>query len=208
MIVPDPPHPFTPAIETLAAGASLYRVHGNTRGPAEFNASARGSTRFAFFGNPAVPVLYAAETEQAAFAETLLHDVPATGGVLAADSYQSKVLNRLTTMRPLRLVAFHGLGLRQLRATAAQLTDTERDQYRQTVRWAEASHALSGNPIDGIVWMSRRCNSDRAFVLFGDRVDEKDFTLDTSHGRVFADTAGIGWLSDLCAPLGVDVLHE
>lgn len=55
--------------------------------------------------------------------------------------------------------------------------------------------------------MSRRCNSDRAYVFFGDRVDEKDFAVDTSFGRVFADTVGIGWLSDLCAPLGVDVLH-
>lgn len=219
MIAPDPPTPFHPEVETLTSGSALYRVHGNGRGPVEFNGSGVGSSRFAFFRSLAgpepdagaiVPVLYAAETESSAVAETLLHDIPTAGGVLPFDEYASKVLNRIITTRPLRLAKFHGLGLRRLRIEASQLTDTERSEYHRTVLWAAAAHAHSGESgaLDGISWMSKRCNSDRAYVFFGDRVAEGDFVVDASYGRVFADIPGVSWLSDLCAPLGVDVVND
>ena len=213
MTVPHPPHPCAPAIETLQTGSALYRVHGNSRGPTEFNDSGLGSTRFAFFADRhsgvTVPVLYGAETETASIAESLLHDIPVTGGTLPAGVYRSRVMNRIVSVRPFRLARFHGMGLRRLRVDAAQLTDTDRSEYARTVRWAEAAHGYSDldGGLDGIAWMSRHCNSERAYVFFGNRVASNDFDIDPRFGRVFADVAGVGWLSDLCAPLGVDVVH-
>ncbi len=53
------------------------------------------------------------------------------------------------------------------------LTDTAPTEYGQTVRWAHAAHTAG---LDGTVWMSRPCNTDRAMVLLGDRIGSGDLT--------------------------------
>ncbi|WP_179577397.1 RES domain-containing protein [Leifsonia psychrotolerans] len=57
-------------------GHELYRVHSRQRAGNAFNPGSGKPTRFAFFGDPTVPVLYAADTEAAAVCESLLHDLP------------------------------------------------------------------------------------------------------------------------------------
>ena len=61
--------PFDPVIDTLSAGELLYRVLSATREAAEFNPGLGAPTRFGFFGDPVVPIMYAAQTEDAAIAE-------------------------------------------------------------------------------------------------------------------------------------------
>ena len=75
----EPPVPFDPATATVAAGHLLYRVLSATRTATDFNPGFGSPTRFGFFGTPVVPILYAADTEDAAIAETMLHDVPIEG---------------------------------------------------------------------------------------------------------------------------------
>src|SRR5699024_12862357 len=116
-----------------------------------------GSGRFSFYGNPIVPVLYAAQTEAAALCESLLHDVPLTGGRLLPEQYQRCVAGALETTRELRLAAFHGIGLRRLGVEAAHLTASPAYTYARTVAWAKAAHDAG---FDGVVWMSARCNTD------------------------------------------------
>jgi RES domain len=206
-LVTRPPVPFDPATATLSAGQLLYRVQSATRTATDFNPGFGSPTRFGFFGNPVVPILYAAETEDAAIAETLLHDVPAAGGLLPYDQYASKVLVRLELTRNLRVAVLHGTGLRRLKVTA-ELTSGPASDYRSTVRWAQAAHDAG---FDGLVWMSRQCNDTKAYVFFGDRcAGEKDpaFVQDPSHARIFVSPADQIWLIDLCAPLHVDVLME
>lgn len=183
-------------------------MHGNQRLGNEFNPGAGGPTRFAFFGKPTVPVLYAATTEEAAISESILHDVPAVGGQVLPRDYQGRVVSRIITNKDLLLVSFHGIGLRRLGVEPRQLTDTESAHYRRTVRWAEAAHTfdLKGQRADGVVWMSRRCNTDQAVVLFGDRPDATDLSIDPSYGRAFDLPGDLAWLSDFCAPLRIDVL--
>ena len=41
--------------------------------------------------------------------------------------------------------------------------------YMKTARWAEALHRQFKD-VDGLMWMSRQRDRDRALVLFGDRV--------------------------------------
>jgi hypothetical protein len=207
-VVKGPPTPFDPAIGKLPAGHLLYRVFTATRTPTEFNPGIGASTRFGFFGapgQPKVPIMYAAETEEAAIAETLLHNVPPDGGELAYDRYSPKALARLEVTRELRLAVLHGMGLRRLKVTAGDVTSSPASTYPDTVRWAEAAHGIGA---DGMVWMSRLCNSAKAYVFFGDRCGgtKGAFAQDPSHARIFASAADQMWLIDLCAPLHVDVL--
>jgi RES domain len=204
-VVKAPPTPFDPKIETLAAGRLLYRVFTSSRTAVEFNAGGGGPTRFGFFGQPVVPIMYAADTEEAAVAETLLHDIPVEGGLLPYDDYSRKTLARLKVARDVRLAVLYGLGLRRLKVAAEDVTSSPASTYADTVRWAEAAHGIG---VDGMVWMSRLCNSVKAYVFFGDRCDgtKAAFAQDPTHARIFASPADQAWLIDLCAPLHVDVL--
>jgi hypothetical protein len=203
-VVRRPPDPFDPATATLPEGHLLYRVLSATRTAADFNPGLGSRTRFGFFGKPVVPIMYAADTEEAAIAETLLHDIPVEGGLLPYDQYATKVLVRLKVRQRLHVGVLHGTGLRRLKVTAAELTSSPASSYATTVRWAEAAHKAG---LDGLVWMSRQCNDTKAYVFFGDRSAEA-FAQDPSHARIFASPADQIWLIDRCAPLHVDVLME
>ncbi|WP_025159179.1 RES family NAD+ phosphorylase [Leifsonia aquatica] len=203
MVVPDPPHPFDPELLELPAGQTLYRVHGKDREGHAFNPGMGTPTRFAFFGDPVVPILYAAETWQAAIAESLLHDVPVTGGQLTASAYTNRRMSRLKTTRGLRLASFMGLGLRKLGVTADQVTTTPAAEYERTVLWAEAAHQAG---YDGVVYMSNKCNSDRACAFFGDRCQDA-FDLDSGYRWNFSDPLdGRPELITFCGRFGVEVL--
>jgi RES domain len=143
-----------------------------------------------------------AATEEAAVAETLLHDIPVSRGVLPHDKYAWTVMARLEVTRPTRVGILHGLGLRQLKVTAADITASGADSYPETVAWAQAAHDVG---LDGLVWMSRLCNDAKAYTFFGDICDGV-FAQDSTFGRLFATGADQLWLIDLCAPLHVDVL--
>lgn len=202
-----PPSPFRPATATLPAGQLLYRVLSTARKPTDFNPGVGAPTRFGFFGEPdqaPVPILYAADGEDAAIAETLLHDIPVDGGTLPYDKYAGTVLVRLKLTRELRVAVLHGLGLRRLKVRADDLTSSPASSYPTTVQWAEAAHGIA---LDGLVWMSRMCNDSKAYVFFGDRCVDA-FTQDPSHARIFASPADQMWLIERCAPLHVDVLLE
>jgi hypothetical protein len=190
----------------LPAGSHLYRVFSNRSGrkASVFNPGKGKGTRFAFFGEPYVPTLYAAETDEAAVCETLLHDMPITGGALRVGDYEDKVMSRLLPRRDLRLASFMGTGLRTLGVDAKDLTMTEADRYQETVLWAEAVHAHPAG-FEGVVWMSRQCNTDRAYMFFGDRVEQDDLVIDTGFARAFALEPDYAWLHAFCAPLNVEV---
>ncbi|MGE2833338.1 RES family NAD+ phosphorylase [Mycobacterium sp. SMC-4] len=203
-MTPAPPTPFNPRTATLDAGTRLYRVFTAAKGRSAttFNPGFGSPTRFAFFGSPPIPVLYAAETQEAAVAETLLHDVPVDGGVLPYDAYARTVMARLEVARPITVGVLHGLGLRKLKVTAVDLTASSAASYADTVSWAQAAHEAG---LDGLVWMSRLCNDAKAYVFFGDRCADA-FVQDVTFARLFATGADQLWLIDLCAPLHVDVL--
>lgn len=197
-----PPEPFDAAEEILPTGQHLYRVHSNTRQVTEFNPGIGSRTRFGFFGDPIVPVLYAADTPQAALAESLLHDIPTEGGALPYSRYADAVMGRLTTTRDLRLASLRGLGLRRLKTEASLVTDTDASHYPRTVLWAQAAHQAG---FDGVAWTSRKCNDTRAIVLFGDRC-APDIDHDPTFARIFQTGPGLDWLITTCEPLHIDVL--
>lgn len=202
-----PPQPFHALEYLLPAGTELYRIFYTDRLPVPtVTDSTRGwgePTRFAFFGHPRVPVLYAAETEEAAVCESILHNVPPGPGRISFDDVRTRVCATLAPTRNLRLAALMGDGLRAMGTEAKHVTGAMSSQYPRTVRWAEAAH---GAGFDGLVWMSNRRKTDKAYVLFGDRVPSSELTALTTHARIYGEPQGFGWLVDYCSSVNVDIL--
>jgi len=201
-----PPVPFDALTHVLATGSTLRRVHHSKRGANMFNPGHGGPTRFAPIVTAAgsAPTLYAAQSAEAAVCETILHDVPLTGGSLALGAYASHFDTSLEVQRDLRLAKLMGDGLRRLSVTPQQLTATNGDVYERTVLWAEAAHTAG---FDGIAWMSARDNTAAAYVFFGDRVAQTDLAITTDGIGPFAPgTRGFSWLSGYCARVGVELL--
>lgn len=198
-----PPKPFEAQEYLLESGSLLFRVFDNKRKVTDFNPGIGKPTRFAFFGAPIVGVLYAADTEEAAVCESILHDIPPGPGNVLYEQVAKRVCAPLSPTRDLRLASLMGDGLRVLGTEAKHVTATLSSKYARTVRWAEEAH---GAGFDGLVWMSNRRNTDRAYVLFGDRVDG---FLDSvpSGGRIFAAGDGFDWLSDYLATLRIEILN-
>lgn len=211
MTVHSPPRPLRPLHALLPEGSVLYRVHRTSHGGIDdpgnrFNPGIGGPTRWAFFGRPIVPVLYAAASPEAAVFETLLHDaVP--GSVVPAAYYRSTVLTVLHTVRDLPLAQFHSAGLRKLGLHAADLTDTAAETYPATVEWARAIHA--DTDLAGIEWMSRQYNSVACLVLFEGpgRASARDLVPapDDPVGRNFALPHDQEWLAALAARADITI---
>lgn len=171
--LPAPPDPFDAAELTLPEGAIVHRVHSNRHGPAEPNPGFGPPSRFAFFprnpgasksGGSPVPVIYAAESARAAIAETVLHDavrVPGRYNAIGPAGYLGLTLSTLRATREISLADLTGLQAKRLGIEGTALSASS--HYAETVRWAEAAYR-SG--FDGLAYMSHRCNTDRAYVLF------------------------------------------
>jgi hypothetical protein len=200
---PEPPQLFKPETTTVEVGQQFYRVHPAQYGATEFNPGGGNGGRFHFFGSPKVPVLYMAQTPVAAIAETLLHDLPVdTHSRLRRRNYAPMVLSKIEVRRPLRVAAFLGMGLWQLGVEASQLTATPTSRYPLTRAWAQAAHEAQ---LDGVVWMSRRCNNDMSFVLFGGPV-ASEHLLELPDDRIaFGTREGRDWLVQVCSRLPVDI---
>lgn len=113
------------------------------------------------------------------------------------------VASKIVTTMPLQLADFTGAGLRRLGVEPEELTAAPARDYSRTVLWAQAAHDAG---FAGVVWMSKRCNSDRAYILFGDRIDRTALDIANDYGRVFAAGPDRDWLVDFCASVNVDVL--
>ena len=206
-----PPDPFQAQEYVLKAGSALYRVFGNAidsegrpRRVTDFNPGIGSRTRFAFFGTPPVPVLYAADTEQAAICESILHDVSPGPGKILYRKVADRVCAPLVPARDLRLASLKGDGLRVLGTEDKLVTDTMASQYHRTVSWAAAAHEAG---FDGLVWMSTRRNTDRAYIFFGDRVQSGDLEPLPLNGRIFAAGPGFDWLVDYLNSLNIEILN-
>lgn len=119
-------------------------------------------SRFAFFGAPRVPALYASDAAEGAVHETILHDAE-PGSFIPGAHWRTKVLTVLEVTRELELAAFHSAGLRRFGMYAKDLTDTSSIHYSATVQWAQAAHKAS---FHGVSYMCRHYNSAKAVCLF------------------------------------------
>lgn len=206
--VPAPPEPFDPVSETIPAGTVLYRVHEPTLPSGErndgtlFNPGFGRPSRFAFFGDPPVPVLYAADTPEAAVHETILHDAEPRSFIPRA-TWARKVLTPIRTTTEIRVAAFHSDGLRRFGLFPADLTDTDVTAYPHTVAWAQAAHRAG---FAGVSYMPRHYNARRDYCLFGSVGAEKQgdvLRAEPEHpsSRMFALPRDTEWLASLAAAM-------
>lgn len=175
---PDDPGTLDPAHARLARGTWLYRVHGEDTEPNAFNPRHGDGGRFHFLqaSERSIPSLYAAEQIPAALAETIFHDVPPRPHSSRRVAFRKLVGRRLSpilTRRDFRLVELHHPGLSRLGLEPRDLTDTPPTHYPRTRAWAQALH--DAGTADGLVWMSRLHNAQKAYAFFGDRVSADDF---------------------------------
>jgi hypothetical protein len=115
--------------------------------------------------------------------------------------YADRIAAGVTTLRPLRLASFRGVGRRHFGLDRSQLSDTDPTWYGDTVKWAEA--AWKAGP-DGCVWTSRRLDSGAAYV-FCDRASDAFGLSGSVPPKVFLNGPDLDWLIRFCAHINIDV---
>jgi RES domain len=195
MAVPDPPKSLRPRLITWPPERAFNRIHPLRHHATQFHSASKATVngRFHFFEDAdgvVVPVLYGAETIDAAIAEVVFRKVPvrATPRFLPIESLDGLALSVITPARPLALIELLGHGLRRLGLEAEELTSTGAPEYPRTVTWAQRLHEAAP-AADGMVWMSRQFNASQALMLFGDRIKQHELSagepLNLSSGRGF-----------------------
>jgi hypothetical protein len=165
--------------EVWKAGEVIHVIHDTAFAPESFNPGAdaagklRKPTRFAPIRDASgkvVPYLYGGSTLDCAIFETVFHEVPFDAQATFVDlaDFAQRGHGELTPSRDLKLVDLTSDGLRRLKVSKEELITSPAREYVATARWAEALHRQF-REVDGLVWMSRQRDRDRALVLFGDR---------------------------------------
>ncbi len=202
--VPDPPVPLNLAVEVWPAGTEIVRVHSLARPPSAFNA-APGLARFRPVTGTAgavVATLYGGEAVEAAFAETVFHDlVPGARRSLPFARIEQRAVSWFELTRDLRLAQLHGFGLLRAGVKASELTDTPPRTYARTAPWGQAIYEHPER-VDGIAWMSRQFNSQRALLLWGDRVSEADVGYRSGSTVALFMGTGLELVSDIALRAG------
>ncbi len=175
----EPVPPLDPLFEVWEAGKVIHVLHDAARDPDSFRpADWKGAlarpTRFAPIRDArgkVVPYLYAGSSRDCAIFETVFHNIPIDAAVKSVDlaDFANRGHGQLVPLRNLRLVDLTTDGLHRLRVPKEELIASPPRHYGETARWAEVLHQQFAD-IDGLVWMSRQRDRDRALVLFGDRL--------------------------------------
>jgi RES domain len=139
-----------------------------------------GDTRFAPIlhddGTP-VHTYYAASTTEAAYMESVLHDIPlAPPGQFSVDELRHFHLVRLEIPGALDCVSFHTPYLPQLNLTRGQLIDSLPVCYPETRAWAQEAYRQCPTA-QAIAYGSRRDDAARRIMLFKQRLPDPPFKV-------------------------------
>ncbi len=179
----------TPVFENLSANTELHRFFTTAFQPINFDRSDKGR-----FNDPSgrYGVLYAAEDQRGAFAETFLREPGRT--LLASDFIASKGYVRLVIARPLRLIRFAGQGLARLGATAEVVHSGP--PYDDPQAWSAALHVHPAKA-DGIAYHGRHDDEALCYAIFDRaasaiREVQRDVNLDANWFWEIAEPYGVG----------------
>jgi hypothetical protein len=154
------------------------RSHPSTR--ADTFAEGWGDTRFAPIfteAGTAVHTYYVASTPEAAYMESVLHDVPLSpAGMFEVASLSYHHLVRLRLPASLQYVSFHTPYLPRLGLNRAQLIDSLPAFYGRTRRWSQAAY-LQRRTAQALGYGSRRDDAARCLMLFKQRLPDPPFEV-------------------------------
>jgi hypothetical protein len=190
-MIPRPPTTFTAVHRIkLTPGTDLHRIHNSSFASNSFNPCQGRPSRFAPLIRPdgtCIPTMYAATNLECAVHETVFHEIQHDAKYKSIGYREIENLD-YSIVRPRRdllLASLFEPDLNRLQLTRRQLIDTFAADYEATAKWAIALHD-SFSDIDGLVWTSRRCDPERAFLLFGDRMSTD--LLDIVHRARICET--------------------
>lgn len=170
----------------LAKGTKLFRVHSKNYKADQYNPSSVGNARFSPIkdsGGAVIPTIYAAETLAAALMETVFHDVSHAPGFKTVDESLKIDPNahcELLTSHKIKLAVLYGAPMRALGITEGELIHSTGEDYLDTRKWAMAIHAQHPD-VQGLVWVSKQCSPDKAYIFFGDRCPTPTFTVSVAY---------------------------
>lgn len=190
-MIPPPPAIF-PAINRikLPAATDLHRIHNSSLTGNSFNPCLGRPSRFAPLvrsDGTCIPTMYAATNLECAVHETVFHEIQHDAQYKSIGYHEIEKLDYSVVhpRRDLVLASLFEPDLNRWGLTRRQLIDTFAADYDATAKWAVALHD-SLSDIDGLVWTSRRCDPEKAYLLFGDRVPTHLF--DTAHRARICET--------------------
>jgi hypothetical protein len=211
-----PPARFDGDLPTcdLDTGTVFARVHQTAYGATAFNPRASdvlfGGGRFDSTADDPYGYLYAAATNRAAIAETLLRDVPADdrgARFLAKKYWRGRQLSRLEVVRPIVLISLLSGEDLGVIGQDTWLTTCGPEDYPQTRAWA---HWLRRTQSDaaGIAWLSKRQPGVPSLCLFEDRCPPGSLVeVDGPLPRpcIFEEDDGFDWLRSNLAAFRVSI---
>ena len=205
--VPPPPQPLECNETVLPAGTRIHRIHDRQFGATQFNPG-RGNSRFAPFAvaGSAIPTAYAATSFECAAFETIFHDIdPSAFKSVYWSSIEPLVYSTLILARDVALASLFTADLLRYGVERNQLIDTPKSTYPQTRAWSPVIHEAASKP-EGMIWVSKRYDQERAMMLFGSRVAATDLRDAVSVG-VATDPACLATLQQLSHRTGSDIIR-
>jgi hypothetical protein len=189
-MIPRPPATFAAINRIKLPATELHRIHNSSFASNSFNPCLGRPSRFAPLlrsDGTCIPTMYAATSLQCAVHETLFHEIQHDAKYKSIGYHEIENLD-YSVVHPRRDLVLAGLfepDLNRWGLTRRQLIDTFAADYEATAKWAIAMHD-SLSDIDGLVWTSRRCDPEMAYLLFGDRVPTD--LLDTAYRARICET--------------------
>ena len=204
-------HPTSWLLGDLAldAGATLHQVHQEVYAADAFNPSTKGNARFSPIQDGqghVIPTIYAAHTFDGALMETVFPGVPYALGPkqFSQEKLAGQLHSCLTISTPLILADLTSTALRAMGVQRNQFIDTEADQYPATRKWAIAVHAQHPQA-QGLLWVSRQDDTDRAVLLFGDRITPEALRQ-IGKSRLLTSGSGLEKVVLLADRIGVNIV--
>jgi len=168
---------------THADVALWYHVYSTRSHPdtqAQTFAEGWGDTRFApILTETGAPVhtYYVASTPEAAYMESVLHDVPLSPpGMFEVASLGHFHLVQLRLPATLRYVSFHTPYLPRLGIARSDLIDSLAACYPQTRPWSQAAY-LQRTEAQAVGYGSKRDDAARCLMLFKQRLPDPPFEV-------------------------------
>lgn len=182
--VPGPAEDFTVRTVTSEEVGVWYHVYNTLAHPrttALTFAEGWGNTRFAPIAQAdgtAVHTYFVASTTEAAYLESVLHDVALSPpGIFELDKLRCYYLAKLELSPSVQCVSFHTHDLPRLQQMSrAQTADSLPACYPETRAWAQAAY-LQKPDAQAISYGSKRNDSGRCLMLFKQRMPDPPFQV-------------------------------